>query len=150
MRNVVRCSAQIAVRLLAIATLAYGGAALFFSEIEATRLWAQTDTVPTLVLLAVSVAFSVCVLVGPRLWAAGYRAARPLAVVLAIACVADAMVWLRLVGGGRVQSAFPVPIGLLTGALLLVWLHTARATPIPASVRTQRDMWNKVLDRAYP
>lgn len=151
MRNVIRSSSQIAVRVLAVATLAFAGAALFFEHISPTRLWRQTDTVPQIVVLALSLAFAVCVLPGPRLWAAGYRAARPLAVILAVACVADAMVWLRLVGSGRIQVELALPIGLLTAALLLVFAHTARVVPIPAAVRTQRDMWNKVLDRrAYP
>lgn len=147
---VVRSASHIAVRLLALGTLAYGGASFFVEGSRATRLWAQTDTVPAPLVVLLSVSFSVCVLMGPKIWAAGFRAARPLAIALAVTCMADAMVWLRLVGSGRIQATVPIPVGLLTGALLLIWAHTARPVRVPIAARTQRDMWNKVLDRAYP
>ena len=146
--SVIRHAVQVLVRLLALGTLAYAGASLFDSTIRPTALWAQTTTVPPVLVLLLSLAFSVAVLMGPKLWPAGHRAARPLGLALAVACFADAMVWMRLVGGGRVATSFPVPIGLVTGVLVVLWIHTARRAPVPASVRTQRDLWNKVLEQA--
>lgn len=147
--SIVRHASAILVRLLGLGTLAYAGAALF-SDVNPVALWAQTDTVPALVLLALSVPFAVCVVAGPKLIASAHRIARPLATTLAVACFADAMVYLRAVGSGRMQVDLPIPVGLLTGTLLLVFARTSRYVPVPRSARTQRDLWNKVLDRAYP
>ncbi|MDJ0976550.1 MAG: YdcF family protein [Planctomycetota bacterium] len=116
---------------------------------DGTWLWLRGGALPPLAATLLAAAFSVAVLVGRRMHPRGLRVARGIALLLAVACLADAIVFFTLVARGAIESALPVPLSLLVGLLLLVWALTARP-PERQVAPNRRMLWHQVARGTLP
>jgi vancomycin permeability regulator SanA len=139
------------VRALALFALVNLGFGLFSRTWDANHLWVQgAGAVPTPILTALILLFAVGVLVLPGRKPAVDLATRYLAGMLAIACLADAISFYRLLAIGQVRSSLPLPLSLGLAVLLLLWALRRRDVGTAGEPSTRRALWIRVMDHSTP
>ena len=133
--------------LFALANLVLG---LFSPRWNANDVWIQAGAVPGPVVTALVFCFAVSVLFLQKRHPAIALATRYLAGLLAIACLADAIAYYRLLAAGRITSSVPLPLSLLLAGLLLTWAITRRADGFSSESSTRRALWIRVMDHSAP
>lgn len=118
-------------------------------SLDGTWLWLRAGALPPTAATLLAGAFSVAVLLLRPAHARGLAVARVLALLLAIGCFADAIVFFALLARGTIASTLPVPLSLPLGALLLLWGVTARPRERrqPAN---RRMLWHHVVRGGLP
>jgi len=139
-----------AVRALALFALVNLVLGAFSSQWDANRLWIQGGGLPEPVVSALVLLFVVGVLLARRRHPAAALGTRFIAVLLAVACLADALAFYRLLASGQIQSSFAVPLSLVHAALLSAWAVCRPAAALASRSRTRRALWIRVLDSGAP
>jgi len=137
------------VRVLAVFGLFNFALGLFSSQWNANWLWIQGGAVPRPIVTALVLVFALGVLLGRRRPVVLF-AARAVAVLLAVACLADAIAFFRLLARDAIQSSLPVPLSLGLAALLLTWALLATGGTAAAGGRTRRALWIRVMQHGAP
>ena len=117
---------------------------------DAGALWVRGGVLPVWLVQGLVACFSSGVLAGRRLPARAASVLRVLGVLLAVACLADAIGYYRLLAEGRLATALPVPLSLLLALLLLLWALGRPLPPIPRTAGSRRALWVRVLDTTAP
>jgi len=137
-------------KALALFALANLLLAAFSARWDPTWLWVQGGVLPAGLVHTLAIVFAVGVLFLRRRHPALAFLVRGAALLLAVACLADAFVYYRLLAVGRITSSVPVPMSLLLCVLLLGYAVTARPTSLHAEGGTRRALWVRVLERTAP
>lgn len=140
----------VAVQALALFSLANLVLGLFSSRWNANGIWIRAGVVPAPVVTALVLLFALGVLFLARRHRTAALATRYLAVLLALACLADALGFYRLLAAGRIGSSWPLPLSLLLGLLLLAWAAWGRMRVPMQAGRTRRALWIRVMDHGAP
>ncbi len=113
------------------------------------RLLSPGGALPFWISALLAALFGLSLVLGPSIHR-GYRdVARILAVLLAVACLADGLTYFRHIAAGRVHATLPIPLSLLLGLLLLFWA-SARPRQRRMSVKGEDALWMKIADQAHP
>ena len=140
-----------AVRVLAVAMLAHVGMVVMRTEYDGVHPFQAAGPIPIVLVHIVMVAFAFALLLLRRRVRGGTRTARFFASLLAMVCVVDALVWFRRLGAGELTTRVPVPLTLLVAVLLYFWVIARKTRRSRASAgRSERVLWNKMLDSASP
>ncbi len=150
LRAITRRVLDAGVTALALFSLANLLLAAFSDRWDPTWLWVQGGALPSGVVLALAILFAVGVLCLRGRHPAVDFGVRGVALLLGVACLADAFVYYRLLHGGRIESSFPVPMSLVLAVLLVAWAAAARPASPYARAGTRRALWVRVLDRTAP
>lgn len=113
---------------------------------DGSWLWSRGGGLPAWFVEGLVVLFALVLLFGRRIHPAGGFLGYCLGVLLAVACLADAMVYFGAQGAVPLENG--VPPGLVIGALLLLWVATVGEEPYASESRTRRALWLRVVDRA--
>ncbi len=148
--NGVRWGSGAAVRALALFALANILLGLFSKNWNANDIWIQAAVLPAWLVQALVLAFALGVLLFQRIHPAIAVGVRVVTMLLALACLADALGYYRLLADGHITSAFPVPLSLALGLILLVWALPGRRRHFVSESRTRRALWIRVLDQGAP
>lgn len=148
--SVVHQVSAAAVRALALFALANLLLGLFSKNWNANDLWIQAAVLPAWVVQTLVITFAVGVLVLSRVHPAAKIGTRIVGVLLGLACLTDAVGYYRLLADGRITSAFPVPLSLVLGFVLLVWGLSGRRRRFSSTSRTRRALWISVLEHSAP
>jgi hypothetical protein len=140
-------AAVLALALFALANLLRGALA---GRWDANALWVRGGALPAWLVQPLAAAFALGVLRLRHLPARGARVVRGLALVLATACLADALDDCRLLARGALRSHLPLPLSLLLAALLVVWALLGPAPGRERGAHTRRALWVSVLGRTAP
>lgn len=140
---------EVGVRVLALFALLNVVLGLLSERWDANWLWIQGGAVPRPVVTALVLVFALGVLFGRRRPSVHF-ATRTIAVLLAIACLADAISFFRLLARGQIHSSLPVPLSLALGGLLLGWALFGAAGADTRGGRTRRALWIRVMQHGAP
>jgi len=137
-------------KALALFALANLLLAAFSARWDATWLWVQGGALPAGLVHTLAILFAVGVLFLRARHPMLAFLVRGVALLLAVACLADAFVFYRLLASGRINSSIPLPLSLVVAILLLGWAVTARPAPLHGEGGTRRALWIRVLDQTAP
>lgn len=140
-------SAVRALALFALVNLALG---VFSSRWDANWLWLQGGSLPEPVVTTLVLLFVVGVLLAPRRHAAAVLGTRFVAVLLAVACLADTLTFFRLLASGQLQSSLAFPLSLVHAVLLLAWAVCGPTAALAPRSRTRRALWIRVMGSGAP
>ncbi|MDF1700063.1 MAG: YdcF family protein [Planctomycetota bacterium] len=138
------------VHALALFALANLVLAAFSDRWDPTWLWVQGGALPSGLVHVLAALFAVGVLCLHRRHPALALVVRAAALLLSVACLADAIAYYRLLAAGHISSAVPVPLSLGLAIMLLAWAVVARPESPYGTARTRRALWLRVLDRTAP
>lgn len=150
LRAISRRGLDAAVKTLALFALANLLLAAFSERWDPTWLWVQGGALPSGVVLVLAILFAVGVLCPRGRHPMLSFVVRSLALLLSVACLADAFVYYRLLMDGRIGSDLPVPLSLLLAVLLLAWSVSSRPASPYEAAGTRRALWVRVLDHTAP
>ncbi len=149
-RSWLRALLDAGAKALALFALANLLLALFSARWDATWLWVQGGALPTGLVHCLAILFAVGVFFLRGRHPLLDLFVRGVALLLGVACLADAFVFYRLLAVGRITSSLPIPLSLFLAALLVGWAVVARPDPWRAGGGTRRALWVQVLDRTAP
>ena len=138
------------VRALALFALINILAGLVAPKLDANWLWVQGGALPSVAVTLLVAAFALNTLVVRYLHPVGRRLARPLGILLAVACTADAVAYYRLLAAGRIHTRLPIPLTLLIALLLLMWVATRAGERPSFRSQSRRALWIRVGSQAMP
>ena len=148
--SMARSATDAAVRALALFALANLALGLTSTQHDANDIWIRAPFAPPWLVQALVLAFALGVLLARRLAPAPTLVVRGLALLLALACFADAYAYYRLLVAGAIASSLPVPLSLAVGLLLVAWVAARGRRQVTSTHHTQRGILLRVLEHSSP